>query len=273
MSNKKQLIIFLTICLPVTWFMCAVANKLNDGDMITPASSALSFVYCMLPAITAVICATVSKEGVRSLNITPRLQGNVKLYVVTILVSILISILDAPLIMCVFFKDVAWVNPDISVAVMIFQIMSTVAIGCVQFFVLMGEEIGWMGFLYPKLEKLCGMNLALVLTGIIRGLWHMVMLMGNEDFAKNLITLILTNIVGGCLLVLLTKKSRSVVPASVCHALNNTLPGVMYSFIIINPEMYEKYENLITTVSYIPYVLIMGICWVVLMKQKKWLSD
>lgn len=269
MSNKKQLAIFLLICLPVTWILCAFANNLNDGDMITPKANALSFVSCMIPAVTAFICAIISKEGIRSLNITPKLKGNVKLYVAIILLALLISILDAPLIMCVFFRNVAWINPDISIAVMIFQIMSAIAIGCVQFFVLMGEEIGWMGFVYPKLESLCGMNLAIVFTGIIRGLWHMVMLMGNDDFAKNLIILILTNILGGCLLVLMTKKSGSVVPASVFHALSNTLPGVMYGFIIIDPMLYGKHEDVITYVSYIPYVIIMIICWILLMKRYK----
>lgn len=269
MSNKKQLVLFLIICLPVTWLLGWYADSLNDGDIITPLSNAVSFVSCLIPAVAAMICAIVSKEGISSLNITPKLASNVKLYLVTILVALLISILDAPLIMCVFFKDIAWVNPDISVAVMIFQVLIAVAMGCVQFFVLMGEEIGWMGFLFPKLEKLCGMNLALVFTGIIRGLWHMVILMGNDDFAKNFITLMLTNIVGGCLLVLLTKKSGSVVPASVFHALNNALPGVMYSFIIIDPIMYEKHENVIAYVSYIPYVIIMMICWILLVKRNE----
>ena len=267
MSNKKQLVLFLLICLPVTWILGWLANSLNDGDIITPSSNAVSFVSCLIPAVAAIICAVVSKEGIRSLNVTPKLASNVKLYVATILVALLISVLDAPLIMCIFFKDIAWINPDISVAVMIFRILTAVVMGCVQFFVLMGEEIGWMGFLFPKLEKLCGMNLALVFTGIIRGLWHMVMLMGNDDFAKNLVTLMLTNIVGGCLLVLLTKKSGSVVPASVCHALNNILPGVMYSFIIVNPVLYEKQENIITYVSYIPYVVTMIICFGILKKM------
>ncbi|MBP3337799.1 MAG: CPBP family intramembrane metalloprotease [Lachnospiraceae bacterium] len=269
MSNKKQLVIYLLICLPVTWLLCYIANNLNDGEIITPKANALSFIYCMMPAIIAFICAVISKEGIGSLNITPKLKGNVKIYVTTILVALLISILDAPLIMCIFFKDVAWVNPDISAAMMVFQIMITIAMGCVQFFVLMGEEIGWMGFVFPKLEKICGMNLAIVFTGIIRGLWHMVMLIENENFAKDFIVLILTNIFGGCLLVLLTKKSGSVVPASVFHALTNSLPGVMYSFIIINPIMYEKYENTITYVSYIPYVIIMLICFIILNKKSK----
>lgn len=267
MSNKKQLVLFLLICLPVTWLLGWFADNLNDGDMITPLANAVSFVSCLIPALAAIICAVISKEGVRSLNITPKLDSNVKIYLLTILLAIVIGILDAPFIMCVFFKDVAWLNPDVTVPMMVFQIMTAVAMGCVQFFVLMGEEIGWMGFVFPKLEKICGMNFAIVLTGIIRGLWHMVMLIENENFAKDLIILILTNIVGGCLLVLLTKRSGSVVPASVFHALSNTLPGVMYSFIIINPVLYEKYENVITYVSYIPYVLIMVVCWVILQKK------
>lgn len=267
MSNKKQIWIFLLICLPVTWILGVIANSLNDGDVVTPISSAISFVYCIIPAIAAIICSFISKEGIKSLNITPKLNGNVKLYAVTIFVAIFVSILDAPLIMCIFFKEVAWINPDITFIMMVFQIMSAIAVGCVQFFVLMGEEIGWMGFLFPKLENLCGTNIALLVTGIIRGLWHMVMLTGNDEFAKDLIILCLTNIVGGCLLVLLTKKSGSVVPAAVCHALNNTLPAVIYSFIIIDSVKYEEYENMISLVSYIPYILIMGVCWIILMKK------
>ncbi len=269
MSNKKQLTIFLLICLPVTWILGVIANSLNDGDIVTPMSNAISMLSCFIPAIAAVICCLISKEGLKSLNITPKIDKNVKIYAITIVTAFVISVMDVPFIMCVFFPDIAKLNTEIPVLVMIFQVLLAVAMGCVQFFILMGEEIGWMGFLFPKLEKVCGMNFALVFTGIIRGLWHMVMLMGNEEFAKNLITLIFTNIIGGCLLVLLTKKSGSVVPASVFHALNNTLPSVFYSFIIVDAIGYEKQETVITVVSYIPYVVIMAICWIILMKKYK----
>lgn len=68
-------------------------------------------------------------------------------------------------------------------------------------------------------------------------------------------------------MVLLTKVSSSVVPAAICHALNNTLPAVMMSFLIINEENFAKQESLITGLSYIPYVIFMAVCWIVLMKK------
>jgi len=265
---KKQVMLFLLICLPVTWILMGVAFGLSKtaGIQASPKGYTLYMLACFLPAVSAVVCCVVSKENIRSLNFMPKFQGNGKVYVAAVLIGILISLTDVPLITILFFKEAGSLHHDVTIPMIVFQILLYTAIGCLQFYVLMGEEIGWMGFLFPRLETLCGTNLAIVLTGVIRGLWHIVVLWQNEKFVQNLVLLCITNIFGGCLFVLVTKKSGSVVPAAIIHALSNTLPAVMRSFIVLDEVNYEKKEMLINVLSNVPYFVIMIVCWYLLMK-------
>ena len=98
---------------------------------------------------------------------------------------------------------------------------------CMQFWVGMGEEFGWMGYLFPRLEKLCGTTVALILMGIIRSGWHMVMIVQNENFLAGFLSLSVSNILMGSVLVWATKASKSVLPASLIHVMTNALPGVI----------------------------------------------
>lgn len=255
------LIAFLLICLPFTWGLTAAVSLGGEAFGATPGAAALLLLASFMPAISAVICCVHTKEGIRSLKCLPRLQGNARSYLLAVLSALALSVLNVPFITVLFFPQAGHLRPDITVPTVVFQMLLYTAVGCVQFYVLMGEEVGWMGFLFPRLERLWGTNAALAATGLIRGLWHMGMFAGEERFAGKLLLLCLTNIVGGCLLVLLTKRSGSVVPAAVCHALNNTLPQVCYGAVSFDEAIYPQYERLISVLSFIPYLIFMAVCW------------
>lgn len=105
----------------------------------------------------------------------------------------------------------------------------------------MGEELGWMSYLFPRLEKLCGTTVALVLTGIIRSVWHIVMLVQNENFLAGFLSLSVSNILMGSVLVWATKASKSVLPASLIHVMTNALPGVIAG-VICYIVLLKKYR-------------------------------
>lgn len=46
----------------------------------------------------------------------------------------------------------------------------------------LGEEIGWRGFLLPKLHKALGARKALLYSGVIWGIWHCPMILGGVYF-------------------------------------------------------------------------------------------
>ena len=270
MTAKKQLLLFLLICLPISWALMGGANLLGKGEiMTTPAAYMVYGIACFMPMITAIVVCRLSHNSIRSLNLFPKLQGNGKLYAFAIISAVLISIWDTPLVTVLFAPSAASIKEEMPVAMIVFTILLYTAIGCLQSFILMGEEAGWMGLLFPKLEEISGTTVAIVITGLVRGCWHIPMLLQQDNILDSLLMLCVTNIAGGCLLVLLTKKSGSVVPAAVCHAITNTLPAVFQQSVVMDEAAYKSCEVLVNGIVYVPYLVFMGVCWFLLVRGRK----
>ncbi|NNC11308.1 CPBP family intramembrane metalloprotease [Planctomonas sp. JC2975] len=93
-----------------------------------------------------------------------------------------------------------------------------------------GEELGWRGWLLPSLRPL-GTWPALILTGVVWGLWHAPIILLGYDFAQpNLFGLLM--MVGGCLFLgilvgWLRLRSGSVWPSVFAHAGFNGAAGIL----------------------------------------------
>lgn len=93
----------------------------------------------------------------------------------------------------------------------------------------LGEEIGWRGFMMPRLEKKMGIGPAILVGGIIWGVWHYPINYYGHNFGIGywgepwlgfLIFTIFT-ISMNALLTLAVKKTNSVWSAAFMHAVNN----------------------------------------------------
>ncbi|MBO5166587.1 MAG: CPBP family intramembrane metalloprotease [Lachnospiraceae bacterium] len=248
----KQLVIFLLICLPITWIL----NLLGD-----------TMLFAFIPAIAAALTCLITKVKLRELKMFPKFKGHIKIYLFAILCGVFLSVFGN-LLLPVCFPKVAVFGEEASLVVVVLSIFLFTAIGTVQFFILMGEEIGWMGFLFPRMEKLCGTTLALVLTGLIRTAWHLALLVQMEDFLLNFATLLLSNILLGAILVWVTKASDSVIPASVIHVLTNAVPSAVLGFMVIDETLYQANYWGIYFVTLIPNVIVAGVCYWMLVKKK-----
>jgi membrane protease YdiL (CAAX protease family) len=120
--------------------------------------------------------------------------------------------------------------PGPAMAALIFLITITIApiINAIAAF---GEELGWRGYLLPKLLPL-GETKALVLSGLIWGLWHapLVLLIGFGNYPNRLLGAVLFTLVITCLGIYfgyLRTKSGSTILTSWAHgALNSQGYGV-----------------------------------------------
>lgn len=90
----------------------------------------------------------------------------------------------------------------------------------------LGEEIGWRGYLLPKLSKLYGVGAAIVISGLIWAIWHYpLMVTGLYKpgtpmwYQLSLFTIEILLISG--ILAMLRLKSKSVWPAAIFHASHN----------------------------------------------------
>lgn len=92
----------------------------------------------------------------------------------------------------------------------------------------LGEELGWRGFLLPRLIPL-GRPRALVLSGIVWGLWHApVILLGYNyphDHLLGVLAMVGTTVTFGVILGWVRLTTASVWPAVVGHAALNAAAG------------------------------------------------
>ncbi|RJL35603.1 CPBP family intramembrane glutamic endopeptidase [Bailinhaonella thermotolerans] len=84
-----------------------------------------------------------------------------------------------------------------------------------------GEEWAWRGFLLPRLRPI-GLWPALLLSGLIWGLWHLPGYIG-ADARPGLIPFVVTTMLFGVLLGWLRLASGLIWPGVIAHAANNTL--------------------------------------------------
>ncbi len=270
-KTAKSIAIFLLICLPVTWILMGIGLCANDEGQNPKLYNTMINIGTFMPAIAGVLACFIRKEKIGSLMLLPRLRDNGGLYLIAIFGGALLSVMQEPFIMLIFpevEKLAAGAMPNL-----FFMLLIVTVTGTVSFIALMGEEIGWMGYLYPKMEKLFGVTISLILMGIIRGLWHIVMIFGmfpdTGEAAKSLIILSASNILLGSVLVYFTKKSGSVIPASIIHSLTNTVPAALSMYLVVDNDMYEKYNTKIQLIGLIPAAIVGVICYVLLLKLKK----
>lgn len=264
----KQTALFLVICLPVTWFLMGIGYQGATMADFVPWVQLLINLACYLPAIAAIIASMITRESLWKLSFLPRFQGNAKVYFSAILIGIFIICMDLALMTMVFPQKASF-QENVSVPMLVFQMLFAIANACVLFFVSMGEELGWMGYLFPRLEKLCGTTVALIVTGFIRGCWHLVMLAQMENFWASFLTLCISNILLGSILVWVTKASKSVVPASIIHALTNGLPSVLAAYMVLDESSYGNGFSSMDLVGMLPSVMVAAVCYIILIKKYK----
>ncbi len=91
----------------------------------------------------------------------------------------------------------------------------------------MGEEVGWRGFLLPKLNDLFGMRKASLLSGLVWALWHYPILFSGYvsqiPLWYQLTTYTLLVFALSFIMAFLRLRSNSVWPAILLHASHNLL--------------------------------------------------
>lgn len=106
-------------------------------------------------------------------------------------------------------------------------------------FAAFGEEAGWRGYMMPKMIRLWGARRAVIIGGIIWGIWHWPLTFVGHNFGTDYRGYPFTGFAGMCIMcvfmgMLLTGvmyQSESIWPAVILHAVNNASPSVLTYFI------------------------------------------
>lgn len=164
-------------------------------------------------------------------------------------------------------KNLVWLMP-----------LNGIVTGSVISFAALGEEGGWRGYMMPKLMKLLGTKKAVLVGGIIWGLWHAPLTCVGHNFGTEypgfpylgILVMCIDCTLMGIMLTYITVKSGSIWPATIMHAVNNTNPSILTFFmntengtgILANP--FFGYF-----LCFIPMTVIAVICLVLLCKDRE----
>ena len=267
--NAKRLAIYLLIVFAAS-ITLILFHRVTDESRT--AFFLVQQLFCWSPAIACIVTRALTKEGFRDMKLHFRLRGNFGYYL-TAFVLPLTFVPAFMIIPAVMKGNTGWISmvSASDTAAVIFQLAATAVFGSVG---LLGEELGWRGYMNQKMEPLFGTFGTCIIGGIIWGLWHVPIdaasyLLGYiklsemlRDSAERMFILIMLSVI----LMWLTKKTDSVFPAVILHAAYNGTVSVVDGMTGGGTAAKFGVENVI---GYLPLFMIAAVFMILLLKGNK----
>ena len=276
--EKKRILIYLGLAFGMAWLVFFVFILTgHTWSSSTPEMMSLVSLGMLAPAAAHIITRKITGEGFRlsgkdSMMLGIDLKGKKWLF---FLVAVILPVIYATLgdviiwLSCPEAFGITDVRPFVAITYPLLAVVS----GVVLSFAALGEELGWRGYMMPKLIELIGMPKAIITGGIIWGLWHAPLTCVGHNYGMDypgfpyvgIILMCLMCMALGTVLTYVTIKTGSIWPAAFMHAINNSSPSVMVVF--MNHDV--KIPIWIHALSIIPLILLAILCFSLMMKKKE----
>lgn len=244
MTNKmteKRILIYLLIVFGLVWGVM-IPYFLCGGSYDSQTTNFILTFSMLCPAIAALVTRKVTKEGFPvtgkgSLLLGIDLKNHKWIWFVMALAGPIVYFDLGELLYYAIFPQAFDLSALDAVGIsrnLLFLIpLSGISTAFLVSFGALGEEIGWRSYLYPKLEELYGTTKAVVLGGVIWGVWHFPAIYAGHNFGHGYFgepwtgfaVFTVFTIAVGTILFYLTKKTGSVWAAAFMHAANNIFSG------------------------------------------------
>ena len=292
MTDRKMTVIRLAVFCVLSfvpfWIILPMMNAAYGepvymSEAAAPAVYALGVFGMLIPSIAHLLTRLVTGEGFFDTYLGVHLKGNGKWYLASIWVKLAESVVSALLIwrLCAgelsFREAFPLEEPKALIGMLLLQLAFTIIV----FFPAFGEEWGWRGYMMPKLLKLMPKWAAVLLGGVIWGLWHAPLTIAGHNFGIDYPVYPFAGIGLMCLmcifmntfLTLLTEKTGSIYPASFCHMVNNNL-GSTVLIMIAGSEALTNALEMASSISMflltcLPLLLITGVLSFILLMKKE----
>ena len=230
-ENAKRLGIYLLIVLLFVLLTFVCRKPMNESNTVF-----FIIYYCLFsfsPAIACLITRAVTKEGFRDMKLHLNLNGNFRWYLLAF--GLPLIFFSARILLPIIVSGHSdWLS-GFTFQNVLASVFMLAALSAVQSIGLLGEELGWRGYMNQKMEPLFGTVGTCLIGGIVWSLWHLPMDMagwldGEGTLSDSLMMcggrmLLLTSF--GTFLMWLTKKTDSVFPAVVAHFMFNQSQGAL----------------------------------------------
>ena len=272
-ENAKRLGIYLLIVFAFMLFYILCAKLMHQSNTVYYI---IYMIFSFSPAIASLIARFVTKEGFRDMKLHMHLTGNIRYYLLAF--GLPLICLSAMFLLPVIVSGHAdWLG-GFTFGNVLSNAFLLISFSAVQSIGLLGEELGWRGYMNQKMEPLLGTVGTCLVGGIVWGVWHFPMDIagyfgGNGTFSEVLVSTfgrlaMLTCF--GAFLMWLTKKTDSVFPSVIAHFMYNESQGAVMSLLVQGNIPEDASLPLWTdVVRYLPLLVIAVIFMILLLKNKK----
>jgi uncharacterized protein len=167
-----------------------------------------------------------------------------------------------------------WAGADLSLAAVPDWILNLVVSLAIMTVVIVGEEIGWRGFMLPRVQQLTDKRRAAVVTGFAHGLFHLPLICiastydtgGSRWIAAPCAVLTIT--AGGVFYAWLRDRSGSIWPVAIAHNSVNTVFDLGPSLVVASSPASLTYVAGETGFATLGACVVMA--GVMVMRAKVW---
>ncbi len=257
--NLRQIVIYLALTFLLTYsteifgIMPMVGSA--DPEQALAAQQMISSVM-FIPAIGALLTRLLTKERLtaKSLMLTVELKKDLKYYGIAWFGFVLLTLFGAALYFLIFpgqfdpelgymkaisqAQGLETTKTQLQQAVVMQLVMGVILAPFVNLINCFGEEWGWRGFLLPRMLKQFKVVPALLLSGLIWGLWHAPLTVMGHNYGvgypgypfMGIFAMCLFCIAMGIILSYVTIKTKSCIPAIMGHGTLNGFASVGLMF-------------------------------------------
>ncbi|MDR3625572.1 MAG: CPBP family glutamic-type intramembrane protease, partial [Ignavibacteriaceae bacterium] len=238
-ANKKRLIIFLLLTFIIAWFIFMllpiIGLTYGQGTSIIIVASAM-----FAPALGSILTRLITKEGFKNMYLKPNFRGHIKSYLLVYFAPTVLILISGALYFLIFpssfdsgfttLKQMAASSGKTNYSasnILMVSILEILIIGpVVNIIPTMGEELGWRGYLLPKLRCFFPDRAALIITGCIWGLWHLPIIVMGHNYGKDyfgypwlgILAMVVFCVALGIIEGYISIKLKSAIPAAMIHS-------------------------------------------------------
>ena len=267
-ENAKRLGIYL---LTVFAFMLIFVLCIKPMNASNTVFYIIYMIFSFSPAIASLITRAVTKEGFRDMKLHLRLSGNFKWYLLAF--GLPLICFSAKFLLPVIISGHAdWLGAFTAQNVLA-SVFTLAAMSAVMSIGLIGEELGWRGYMNQKMEPLLGTVGTCIAGGIVWGLWHLPMDIAGCDAMSDVFAMcggrMIQLTLFGVFLMWLTQKTDSVFPAVIGHYMFNESQGALAALLYQGNIPEDADLGVIADVfSYLPLLLLAVVFMGLLLREK-----
>jgi len=238
---KKRLIIFAVIAFVIAWalFLSIPVSgmKYGTGLSIILVASAM-----FAPAIASILARLITKEGFKNMYLRPNIKGHIRAYLLIFFGPSILIFLSLALYFLIFpgkydsnFATLQYLatlsGKGLTASnLLLISVLEVLIIGpIINIIPTLGEELGWRGYLLPKLRLFFSDRASLVITGAVWGIWHAPVIALGHNYGTNytgypylgILMMVVFCIVLGIIEGYISIKLNSCIPAAMIHSTVN----------------------------------------------------